>query len=86
MPAVRILIIEDERKVAQALQRGFRGEGHDAVVAASGEDGFFRAGWVRNEWNRFITCGAANQDLLWSILMFQSWLDTARDGPDGIAG
>ena len=43
MPAVRILIIEDERKVAQALQRGFRGEGHDAVVAASGEDGFFRA-------------------------------------------
>ncbi len=43
MPAVRILIIEDERKVAQALQRGFCGEGHDAVVAASGEDGFFRA-------------------------------------------
>lgn len=43
MRPVRILIIEDERKVADALARGFRGEGHDAVVAATGEDGFFRA-------------------------------------------
>lgn len=43
MRTVQVLIIEDERKVADALQRGFRGEGHDAVVSATGEDGFFRA-------------------------------------------
>ena len=41
--SVRILIIEDERNDADALARGFRGEGHDALVPPSGEDGCFGA-------------------------------------------
>lgn len=38
---MRILLIEDEAKTARAVQTGLRGEGFDAVVARSGEDGFF---------------------------------------------
>jgi DNA-binding response OmpR family regulator len=38
---VRILVIEDEKKVARALQEGLEGEGYEVSVAASGEDGFF---------------------------------------------
>jgi two-component system, OmpR family, copper resistance phosphate regulon response regulator CusR len=40
---VRILVVEDEAKVAAALREGLTGEGYDVVVAATGEDGFFLA-------------------------------------------
>jgi DNA-binding response OmpR family regulator len=39
---VRILIIEDEAKTAQAIRRGLRGEGYDALVARTGEEGLSR--------------------------------------------
>lgn len=38
---MRILVIEDERKVAQAIQEGLEGESYSVVVAYTGEDGFF---------------------------------------------
>ncbi len=38
---MRILIIEDERKVAKALQEGLEEEAYSAAVAYTGEDGFF---------------------------------------------
>lgn len=38
---MRILLIEDEAKTARAVQTGLRGEGFDAAVARSGEEGFF---------------------------------------------
>jgi DNA-binding response OmpR family regulator len=40
---MRILVIEDERKVAAALEKGLRGEHYDVTVAATGEEGFFLA-------------------------------------------
>jgi len=40
---MRILVVEDEAKVAHALQEGLEGEHYDVVVARTGEDGFFRA-------------------------------------------
>ena len=40
---MRILIVEDEAKVARALTQGLRAELYDVTTAASGEDGFFRA-------------------------------------------
>src|SRR3954466_13997525 len=43
MPSVRVLIVEDERKLAEALASALNGEHYDVVVAATGEDGFFRA-------------------------------------------
>jgi len=38
----RVLVIEDERKVALALEQGLRQEHFDVAVAMDGEDGFFR--------------------------------------------
>jgi DNA-binding response OmpR family regulator len=38
---MRILVIEDEKKVAQALKKGLESEHYDAEVAFSGEEGFF---------------------------------------------
>ena len=40
---MRILVVEDERKLAQALQTALKAEHYEVVVAATGEDGFFRA-------------------------------------------
>jgi two-component system copper resistance phosphate regulon response regulator CusR len=40
---VRVLVIEDERKVAQALRQGLEGEAYQVEVAETGEDGFFTA-------------------------------------------
>jgi two-component system, OmpR family, copper resistance phosphate regulon response regulator CusR len=40
---VRILIVEDERKLAQVLSSALQAEHYDVVVAATGEDGFYRA-------------------------------------------
>ncbi|HTS76316.1 MAG TPA: response regulator transcription factor [Bryobacteraceae bacterium] len=40
---MRILVVEDERKVAQALREGLEGESYSVCVAHSGEDGFFLA-------------------------------------------
>jgi DNA-binding response OmpR family regulator len=36
-----ILIIEDEKKVALAVQQGLESEGYEAAVAGTGEEGFF---------------------------------------------
>lgn len=38
---MRILVVEDERKVAQALREGLEGESYSVAVAHTGEEGFF---------------------------------------------
>lgn len=38
---MRILVVEDEQKIAEALKRGLAAEGYQVVTAASGEEGFF---------------------------------------------
>jgi len=40
---VRVLVVEDERKLAQALAKGLEAQHYDVVVAPTGEDGFFHA-------------------------------------------
>lgn len=40
---MRILVVEDERIVAQALQEGLEAESYAVAVAHTGEDGFFLA-------------------------------------------
>jgi DNA-binding response OmpR family regulator len=42
-PMMRVLVIEDDPKVAGAVKAGLQGEGYEAVVSATGEDGYFRA-------------------------------------------
>jgi DNA-binding response OmpR family regulator len=39
---VRILVVEDEPKVARALKDGLEAEHYDVTLARTGEDGFFR--------------------------------------------
>jgi DNA-binding response OmpR family regulator len=39
---VRILVVEDEQKVANALREGLQGEHYDVVVERTGESAFFR--------------------------------------------
>jgi two-component system OmpR family response regulator len=41
---VRILVVEDERKLAELLKRGLAEEGHATDVAATGEDALWMAG------------------------------------------
>ena len=41
MSTVRVLIVEDERKVAKALRDGLEAEHYDVRVASTGEEGFF---------------------------------------------
>jgi DNA-binding response OmpR family regulator len=38
-----VLVVEDERKLAQVLASALQAEHYDVVVAATGEDGFYRA-------------------------------------------
>ena len=40
---VRVLVVEDERKLAQVLASTLQGEDYEVVVAPTGEDGFSRA-------------------------------------------
>ena len=39
---VRVLVVEDERKLAQVLSSALHAEHYDVVVAPTGEDGFYR--------------------------------------------
>src|SRR5258707_2901071 len=39
---MRMLVVEDEQKVANALREGLEGERYDVVVERTGEDAFFR--------------------------------------------
>jgi two-component system, OmpR family, copper resistance phosphate regulon response regulator CusR len=41
---VRLLVVEDEPKIASVLAVALEGEHYEVVIATSGEDGFFRAG------------------------------------------
>jgi two-component system copper resistance phosphate regulon response regulator CusR len=40
---VRVLVVEDERKLSHVLSSALEAEHYEVVVAATGEDGFFRA-------------------------------------------
>ena len=40
---MRILVVEDEAKVAQALAEGLTSEGYSVATASTGEEAFFRA-------------------------------------------
>jgi two-component system, OmpR family, copper resistance phosphate regulon response regulator CusR len=40
---VRVLIVEDERKLAQVLSSALEAEHYEVIVARTGEDGFFHA-------------------------------------------
>ena len=42
MAGLRILVVEDEAKVARALKEGLQREQYEVSIARTGEDGFFQ--------------------------------------------
>jgi DNA-binding response OmpR family regulator len=40
---VRVLIVEDQKKLLQSLRRGLEEEGYDAIAATTGEEGYYLA-------------------------------------------
>ena len=40
---MRLLVVEDERKVANALREGLEGEGYEVVIEETGEDALTRS-------------------------------------------
>ena len=90
---MRVLIVEDEAKMAGLIRKGLRQEGMAADIAAKGEDALWMAG--STEYDAIVldlmlpgidgveVCRCLRDDGVWSpILML-----TARDGvPDRVAG
>ena len=44
----RVLVVEDEAKVARALREGLEREKYEVVVAPTGEEGFFLVNMIVN--------------------------------------
>src|SRR5581483_8818546 len=87
-PLMRVLVVEDEPKMAQLLKRGLGEEGHVADVALSGEDALWMA---RSEsydaivldvmlpgQDGFSVCRELRARKIWTPVL----LLTARDGVD----
>src|SRR3954447_3058916 len=85
---MRVLIVEDEIKLAGLIRRGLREEGMAADVAAKGEDALWMAGATEYDaivldvmlpgLDGFQTCRKLRNDGVWSpVLML-----TARDAVD----
>jgi len=85
---MRLLVVEDDKRVARALKRGLEGEGFAVDVAFSGEDGHWLAG--ENAYDALVLdvmlpglgglelCAALRDGGNWTpILML-----TAKDAPD----
>jgi two-component system copper resistance phosphate regulon response regulator CusR len=67
-PALRILVIEDERKLADAIAEGLEGNGYEVVVADTGEAGI-----------RHLRSSVFHLVLLDVMLPRQSGLETLRE-------
>jgi len=86
MDAVRVLVVEDERALADALARGLEAEGFDVDVARDGLDGLWRA--REGEYgaivldillpgmNGFRVCETLRADGIWTPILVL----TAKDG------
>ena len=88
MSVVRVLVVEDEAKLAGVIARGLREEGHAADVAGSGEDALWMARAVAYDAivldvmlpgvDGMETCRALRAADLWAPVLFL----TARDAVD----
>jgi two-component system, OmpR family, response regulator len=85
---MRVLVVEDEKKLAELLARGLREEGHAADLADRGEEALWMAHAVTYDaivldvmlpgLDGFAVCRRLRKDGVWSpVLML-----TARDGVD----
>jgi DNA-binding response OmpR family regulator len=91
---VRVLVVEDEVRLAQALQRGLRAEGFAVDLAFDGQDGLFRARETAYDaivldvmlpkLSGYRVCQALRADRNWVPVLMLSAKDGEYDQADGL--
>src|SRR5512143_1643490 len=91
---MRVLIVEDERKLAALLERGLREEGHVAEVAGRGEDALWMA--RSSEYDAivldvmlpgldgFAVCRKLRADGVWTPVLMLTARDSVEDRVAGL--
>jgi len=93
---MRILIVEDEVKMAALIRRGMREEGMAADVAVRGEDALWMAGSTDYDAivldvmlpgiDGFETCRRLRTDRVWSPILMLTARDSVEDRVSGLDG
>jgi two-component system, OmpR family, response regulator len=91
---MRVLIVEDEIKLAAVIRRGLRAEGMAADVAARGEDAIWMAGATDYDavvldlmlpgLDGFEVCARLRADSIWSPVIMLTARDGVEDRIDGL--
>jgi two-component system OmpR family response regulator len=91
---VRVLVVEDEPKMAQLLKRGLTEEGHATDVATNGEQALWMAGAVPYDAvvldvtlpgiDGFATCRALRATGIWAPVLFLTARDAVADRVEGL--
>jgi DNA-binding response OmpR family regulator len=91
---MRVLLVEDEARLAEALQRGLHGEGHAVDVAADGAEGLWYA--EENEYdvivldlmlpviNGYEVCRKLREQKDWTPVLMLTARDADRDMVEGL--
>ena len=93
---MRVLIVEDEVKMAALIRRGMREEGMAADVAVRGEDALWMAGSTEYDAivldvmlpgiDGFETCRRLRADAIWSPILMLTARDSVEDRVSGLDG
>src|SRR5688500_4224687 len=91
---VRVLIVEDELKMASLIRRGLRGDGMAADVATKGEDALWMAGSTEYDvivldvmlpgMDGFAVCRRLREDGVWSPVLMLTARDAVEDRVQGL--
>src|SRR5436190_20767834 len=91
---VRVLIVEDELRMASLIRRGLVKEGLSADVAGSGEDALWMAGAhdydvivldvMLPRMNGFETCRRLRSSGVWAPVLMLTARDSVEDRVDGL--
>jgi two-component system OmpR family response regulator len=94
MKLMRVLVVEDEPKMATLVSRGLREEGHAADIAARGEDALWMANAARYDaivldvmlpgLDGFATCRQLREQGVWAPVLMLTARDAVRDRVDGL--
>ena len=73
---MRVLVVEDEQKVANALREGLEGERYDVVVEPTGEGAFFRLHLARRG-DRVRIASAGGHTFEYRVVSVRNYLKSA---------
>src|SRR6201986_4579840 len=93
---MRVLVVEDEIKMASLIRRGLRSEGLAADVAIKGEDALWMAGSTSYDaivldvmlpgLDGFQTCKKLREDEVWAPVLMLTARDSMEDRVAGLDG